>query len=762
MAEPASLAPLLTRDGIPGYEIRGEIHCGGQGTVYVARQLAANRDVALKVLARGRGAYAQERKRFEREIYLACRLQHPGIARVYESGVHEGRAWYSMELIEGEPLDRWLRDNQLDRDARLDLIRSVVEAVAHAHRRGVIHRDLKPANVVVDRSGAPRLVDFGLALGMEESVRLTATGEFLGTLAYAAPEQVLGQETDTRTDVHALGLLLFEAMTGRLPWRTDGTVTELLDRVANEEPADPRQLSRDVDGELYTILMTALSKDPARRYDSADALLRDLRHHAAREPLDARSGNTLYVLNRFAVRHRVRIAVVLALAVLGTITLRETWRRHQLQGQVELAQNLVRAAVGTGDPMGSDRSQLAVLEESLMQLEDQLQDSPEVHAELLLGLGQAHASRLNFAQAEAHLRRAVDRFREAGVSEGSARALGSLAGVLAERGEAEAVQAAEQALDLRRSGAGDGVAVSLAERTLARALLARLPRNEADRERGRLLLESAWVALQDQLPADHPELAATRVLRAFSALSPIEAVDEYARALTVLEREAGGARWTIECLDHYSMALARMGRLDEANEMLSSLGDLTRQTYGEAHTSGHLMIRAMLERQRGDYPAALLMARNGVATELEAWSSKQPELASELERVATSIRGDDSPAWPRAFELLRELRGRGDFALSSWMNGIAETLDQLGQREASEALLRESLEIYCRAYGLDCPNRMRTLFLLAEHLAARGQPGEAMTCLEELLDRLHESPLQNKPFALEARDLLAELQGGLR
>ena len=476
---------LLTRDAIPGYELEGEVRRGGQGTVYSARQVATNRTVALKVLDRNT---ANESSRFRREVDLACRLSHPGIVRVYESGETDGRLWYAMEFAEGARLDEYLRDERPALAARLDLLEALVEAVAYAHRQGVIHRDLKPANVLVDCTGAPRIVDFGLALASESTAgrRLTATGEFLGTIEYASPEQVRGAGVDTRTDVHALGILAYEVLTGRLPWKTDGGVTAVLRRIEEEPPREPT----GVDDELATVLRTALAKDPEHRYASADALLRDLRHYRASEPLEARRHSLPYVLRRAAWRHRVGLGVAaVVLLVLGAATfavLRERWNAEQQAEQTELVRQLMKDVVGAGGAMSDDATRMAVLEDTVARLDGELEAAPDVQAAVLLALGESHYARLRHGEADRFLRRAVERFREADDEVGATRALAGLARVLAERGDTEAVEAAEEVVAWHRAREPEEHPdVAVAERLLARTLIARLPERDEDRERAR-------------------------------------------------------------------------------------------------------------------------------------------------------------------------------------------------------------------------------------------------------------------------------------
>ena len=203
---------LPAADSIEGYELLREIHRGGQGVVYKAVQKATKRTVALKVLLEGPYASPRQRHRFEREIDLVASLQHPNIVTVYDSGVtHDGRHYFAMEYIHGLSLDAYLSDKALTVDETLLLFQQICAAVNYAHQRGVIHRDLKPANIRIDSNGKPHILDFGLAkaagASLADGAPVTVTGEFMGTLAYASPEQTQGDPhlIDIRTDVYSLG-----------------------------------------------------------------------------------------------------------------------------------------------------------------------------------------------------------------------------------------------------------------------------------------------------------------------------------------------------------------------------------------------------------------------------------------------------------------------------------------------------------------------------------------------------------------------------
>jgi serine/threonine protein kinase len=192
------------------------------GTVWRAEQLSTRREVALKLMAAVRFDSAKAQVRFEREVELTARLDHPNIARVYDSGLHHGMYYYAMELVDGTPLDRYVKSNNLSKNQILVLMQKVCQAVLYAHLRAVIHRDLKPSNILVDPGGQPHVLDFGLAKALledDEALTISVEGQVAGTPAYMSPEQAAGRhdETDTRTDVFSLGVILYELLTGQSP-----------------------------------------------------------------------------------------------------------------------------------------------------------------------------------------------------------------------------------------------------------------------------------------------------------------------------------------------------------------------------------------------------------------------------------------------------------------------------------------------------------------------------------------------------------------
>ena len=329
---------------IEGYEVIRTLSRGGQGVVYESLQKATKRRVAVKVLLAGPHASQAARRRFEREIELVAQLSHPGIITVFDSGTTpDGHRFHVMDYVRGKPLHEHVRAKQLTLAQTLELMAAVCDAVQYAHQRGVIHRDLKPANILVDADGQPKILDFGLAKQLTEPVvtLVTLSHQVIGTLPYMSPEQA-GEnpdEVDTRTDVYALGVILFELLTGRHPYPVTGRIPDALRHITETPPTPPtrawsseagiirhgRQRLRPdkcpIDREVETIMLKALAKQRDRRYQSAGELARDLRHYLAGEPIQARRDSARYVIWKTLGRYRfaVGVAAAFVLILVGSV-----------------------------------------------------------------------------------------------------------------------------------------------------------------------------------------------------------------------------------------------------------------------------------------------------------------------------------------------------------------------------------------------------------------------------------------------------------
>lgn len=362
----------------PGYQLIREVCRGGQGQVFQGVRLATGEDVAIKVLHDHSASRPREIARFEREAAVLRGLEHPNLIALSEVGIADGRPYLVMPFVFGWPLYEYVRRNGLSIRETLELFARVCEAVHAAHLNGVIHRDIKPGNILVDDSGAPHVLDFGLAKSdaRVKSQPLTEAGQFLGSLPWASPEQAdpaLGN-VDLRTDVYSLGAVLFQLLTGAYPIDPAGTPRDVLNRIVAFEPPPPSQIGwygragvgaaqARIDDDLDTIVLKCLSKERGRRYQNAGELAADIRRRLAGEAIEARRDSPLYVFRKFLRRRwlpATLILVILLGAVVGVAVLAGLWMDAVRQRQVAERQRQV-----SGETLAAARSMFRALSESL-------------------------------------------------------------------------------------------------------------------------------------------------------------------------------------------------------------------------------------------------------------------------------------------------------------------------------------------------------------------------------------------------------------
>lgn len=359
---PAAIHPDL----VPGYVLVRELARGGQGVVYEARQTATRRRAAVKIIdCRDLGADSsgsRRLQRLEREAELAASLRHPSIVTIFDrTTLPDGRYALAMEFVDGMPIDDWARAIDANAPptregqsaairAKLHLFAQLCDALHHAHINGIIHRDLKPANILVDEGGSPRIVDFGIARRIVPDVNLTSAGGFAGTLAYASPEQVSSREAvDTRSDVYSLGLILYEILTSRRPYDTEGSLSAAITNITSAPPAPLTVIlpgNHAVGRELHAIVFKALAKLPAERYQSAAAFRSDIEHWLTGAPVEAHPQSAAYLLRKLVSRHRTIAAaatafVVLLVAFAGFMT----WSSRTLARQGSLLTDSLAASM---------------------------------------------------------------------------------------------------------------------------------------------------------------------------------------------------------------------------------------------------------------------------------------------------------------------------------------------------------------------------------------------------------------------------------
>ena len=333
---------------IASFRVVRLIGAGGMGAVYEAEQTMPRRTVALKVIRPGL-VTPDMRRRFENEVQALGRLQHPGIAQIYQAGVTDlgggPQPYFAMELVSGLPLSEYAHRHDLGTRERLRLVAVIGDAVQHAHQRGIIHRDLKPGNILVDLvSGQPKILDFGIARTTDPDQQMTSHtlfGQLVGTLPYMSPEQLAADPAgvDTRSDVYALGVILYELLTGKLPHDlTHRSTLDALTAIRDLDPARVGSLDRRLRGDVETIVAKALEKEKDRRYGSAAELAADIRRYLDDQPIVARPPSATYQLRKFARRNKVLVGgVAAAFVILLGGVVASTWQAVRARRAERLA-----------------------------------------------------------------------------------------------------------------------------------------------------------------------------------------------------------------------------------------------------------------------------------------------------------------------------------------------------------------------------------------------------------------------------------------
>ncbi|HVR95572.1 MAG TPA: serine/threonine-protein kinase [Thermoanaerobaculia bacterium] len=732
-----SLLPAGTRIG--SWHLLGLLGRGGMGEVYLAERDEGTfqQQAALKLIKKGMDSRAIVR-RFVRERQILSRLDHPGIARLLDGGsTTDGRPFFVLERVEGIPITEYCRRQRLarglDLEGALRLVQDVCAAVDSAHRRLVVHRDLKPANILVTGDGTVKLLDFGIAKLLageeEETAPLTQIDARVMTPAYAAPEQILGEPVTTATDVYALGVLTYELITGTLPHTREhrslqGLAGEL-SRQTVERPSavlrrapgeEGRRLARRLAGDLDLVVLTALHRDPARRYPSAAAFADDLARALAGRPVRARPDTARYRLRKFVGRNRLAVtAAALGLAALVSGLGLALWQAdaarlaaRRADAEARRAEQVKAFLLSVFEQSDPDRSRgqnvtaRELLASGAQRIDVELAGEPAMQAEMLDAVARSEANLGLTDAAHEHARRALA-LREAVLPRGDARIAASrvlLGNVTKLRGEmGQARQILERALAETVAARGaDSLETAEARRSLANAL-----HRPEDRQLAITLLRQS--------------LATLRRLRGDDDIRTAEILQELGVFLMLIERYEDAEKAYRQALGRLVRALGpRHPRVAIAQAELASLFN----RLGHADEA-----RVLLER--------------AIATQRVVYGPRHPNLADTLFRYGVLLLGKQPQAADGPLREALSIYGPDRFEGAHCLRYLGFSAMYQERYEEAAGLFARAADVYAKTLGLEDTQHWRALANLGwAHLKlgriglARRELATAVTHIERL------------------------------
>jgi eukaryotic-like serine/threonine-protein kinase len=769
---------------VGAYRILELIGRGGMGEVYLAERDDAEfeRRVAVKVVKAGLGADLVARFLSERQVLAS--LDHPHIAQLHDGGVAaDGRPYLVMEHVVGQPLDRFADDGALSIDRRLEIFLQVCDAVGRAHRSLVVHRDLKPANILVSSDGTAKLLDFGVAKLLDPQAAsgeppATRIGMRILTPEYASPEQFLGEPTTTATDVYALGVILYELLSGRRPHEESESTVAALEphvlagavtapsvacRVATTRSRDVDRararglsvdaLSRALRGDLDTIVLTALRREPDRRYQSVAALADDIVRHRAGRPILARPTSVRYRASKFVRRHRFAVtaaALFFVAIVAGTAATLVQARAAAREGQrAAQTRDFLVGVFEVSDPdraRGQTITARDLLDRGSERIRRERTMDPALRADLLEVLGNLYLRLGVFDRARAHLEEALALNRSARASPAALVAsLSSLASVHDAQGEAGRAEALlREALAGARSSGG------------SRAVEAGVLSDLASVHRSRGEFTEAEARARDALAIRREVGDPAGLADTLNGLGvTLQNAGRSADAIAVMEeglafaRRAYGQDHTKTILLECNLAQARhrAGQLDAALDAFHVCVASRRRLLGNAHPDVALSLnnQAQVYSDRNEYDAAERLFLESLAINRKAYGERHREVAASLNNLAIVAyqRGRYADAASRFRELTtlwQALLGPKHPDSLTSLNNFGMALRNAGQLAEAEQVLAEVLDGRIAALGREHPDAIGSVFNLSTVLQRRSSFERARTLAAgaiPMVERLH-------------------------
>ncbi len=781
------LAPPSS-DSFPGFELVGETHRGGQGVVYRAIQKSTNRDVAIKVMHEGPFVGSRGKARFDREVRVLAKLKHPNIVTIHDSGTAAGSHYFVMDWITGRPLDTYMATGRGAIDETLRLFAKICEAVNAAHLRGIIHRDLKPSNILVDEAGEPHILDFGLAktdtdeLGDSTRWRsMTMTGQFVGSLPWASPEQADGtpEQIDLRTDVYSLGVLLYQMLTGGFPYTVDGAMRDVLREILEAAPARPSATRHGTDSDIDVITLKCLAKEPQCRYQSADALIEDVERYLTHQPILARSPSTVYQLKKFVYRHKLPvvfvstfICVIVAFAVaMSFLYQRAAVARDRAVAAESLAAQrliamereaetadaikdfLVNDLLTSARPQTS-RDRKVTLEEVLFNASERIEDAQiektEVRASIQSTLGEVYRALGVYDAAEQHFRAVAEMF--GGLygpnDERTLRANIALADALNDRGSLEeADRLSKQTLDTCLRVLTEEHEVTLAAAKARATFLWPLRRLK---EASQLAYRTHLICRRLYGDGDARTLAALNVWANIGLFGA-----ERRATIEPLLRETLAQTKNVLGYDHVEtyVAMANLGKvlrdqrqLSEGESLLREAYDGLREILGEDHPTVLTVAWnfAILLREQGLVDESRRLSQKAAELSRRRLGETHPLTKNLAYYLATAFFRDGRYA--DAIVLLDGILQTSDLNSSYESADMARTLsaygyalNKLGRYAEAETRIRAALNLWLKIPGGYNPGHAWCLRRLTEAFEGQNEEKQARSFAEKLLELRYEA-----------------------
>jgi serine/threonine protein kinase len=697
---------------------------GGMGVVYEAEQDYPRRTVALKIIKSGL-ADPKLIRRFEHELLALGRLQHPGIGQIYEAGTAETgygpQPYFAMELIQGDPLLEYVDTHQLNTRQRLNLIAKVCDAVHHAHQRGVIHRDIKPGNILVDESGQPKILDFGVARATDSDARMTHQtdlGQIVGTLAYMSPEQVLGDpvELDTRSDVYALGVVLYQVLSGRLPYKISTRLPEAVRTIREEEPSPLRTISGVYRGDIETIVGKALEKDKTRRYSSAAEMAADIRRYLQDEPIMARPTSTIYQLQKFARRHNalvLGIAAVFVVLIAGVIaSTREAARANNeaatSRAISEFLQNDLLAqasAANQAEPNNNPDPDLKVrtaLDRAASRIGGRFDKQPTVESAIRDTIGQTYMDLGLYPEARTQLERALDLQR---------RVLG--------------VKNPETLKTMYRMGN-----------------VALLQGNYPEAE---MLLGQTLGIQRRELGPEHPDtlLSTDALANVYWRLSKYpQAESLYSETLAIQRRLLGAENPdTLKSMHDLAVVYGEEGKYAQAEALENTTLEIRRRVQGPEHpqTLTSMDNLASVYYAQGKYAETEGLESQTLEIRRHVQGPEHPQTLASMTNLASVYYAQGKYAEAEALhsqslEITRRIFGPENPETLMALNDLANVYLAQGKYSQAEALYSQTLEIQRRVLGAQHPDTLASVTNLAAAYAAQDKYAQAEPLFQQNLE----------------------------